>query len=103
MKPTFDGMQACCGVGCLIHGIATNEAMLIIAAVVATIGSPLEPMALAYICRTEPAGHDRAPLVAGFLAQTRLLTVLGKALYPLWDDMVHGLLGVSDLMLRYAD
>jgi MFS family permease len=89
-----------CGLGCLLRGIAVDPTMVYAAATVMMLGAPMEPMVMAYICRTQHA-IDRAATVAGFLAQSSALSLVGKAAYPLWDAAVRDGLAIQDTMLRY--
>jgi MFS family permease len=89
-----------CGLGCLLRGVAVNPTMVYAAATVMMLGAPMEPMVMAYICRTQHA-FDRAATVAGFLAQSSALSLAGKAAYPMWDAVVRDGLHVQDTMHRY--
>ena len=92
---------AFCTLGCLVRGLATGFASLLVGCVIIGLGaSNLGSTVLSHVS-THTAPERRSQVIAVFLTQTATLAVVGKALYPAWNYVLEDIVGVRDTLTRY--
>ena len=90
-----------CGIGCTLRGFATGvNAVYAASAMMAVGGASSDVMVLALLM-SRASDKVRPAVVSAFLTQSKVLSLLAKSLYPLWNQFVLHTLGVTDELLRF--
>jgi len=91
---------AACSVGCLWRGMASSLSSLRLGSVLLGIGNNVFTVVLGHLVKSNPPSL-RSEVLSGFAVQLTTLQLLGKGIFPLLEYILHNIVGLENVLVRY--